>query len=195
MKIAVFFPGVGYHCDKSLLYYSAAIAGQYQYELYKLVYTKLSKSKDGVGKITEETFKQAFAQTEEALAQIDWNQYEDVLFVSKSIGTIVASAYAKKHGIKCRNVYYTPLEKTFAFDPQPGIVFHGTNDKWVETEIVKEQCQKHGLPLHIIEGVNHSLEFKDDTMRNLRILTRVLELTESYIADGIWDRQLVEENL
>ena len=195
MKIAVFFPGIGYHCDKPLLYYSVDIAGQHQYELYRLTYTKLSKSTDELSKIIEETFEQAFAQTEEALAQIDWNQYEDILFVSKSIGTIVASAYAKKHGIKCRNIYYTPLEKTFSFDPQPGIVFHGTDDKWVETEIVKTQCRKHNLPLHIIEGVNHSLEVRDDTMRNLRILTGVMELTKSYITDGIWYRQLGEKEL
>lgn len=188
MKIAVFFPGIGYHCDKPLLYYSGRIAQQYHYETYKITYTGLSRS-------IEEALEQVFVQTEEALAQIDWSQYEEILFVSKSIGTIAASVYAQKHGIKCRNIFYTPLEKTFAFNPQPGIVFHGTDDSWVETAVVTAKCQEHGLPLHIIEGVNHSLEVKDDTMRNLRILMQVMGLTKSYIADGIQYRQLGEEDL
>lgn len=188
MKIAVFFPGIGYHCDKPLLYYSGRIAQQYHYETYKITYNGLSRS-------IEEALEQVFVQTEEALAQIDWSQYEEILFVSKSIGTIAASAYAQKHGIKCRNIFYTPLEKTFAFNPQPGIVFHGTDDSWVETAVVTAKCQEHGLPLHIIGGVNHSLEAKDDTMRNLRILMQVMGLTKSYIADGIQYRQLGEEDL
>ncbi|MCM1123456.1 MAG: alpha/beta hydrolase [Eubacterium sp.] len=178
MKIAVFFPGIGYHCDKPLLYYSGKIAGQCQYELCRLAYSGLSKEMD-------KAFGQTFAQTEEALSQIDWNQYEDVLFVSKSIGTIVASAYAQKHEVNCRNIYYTPLAQMFSFAPQRGIVFHGTDDPWVETEIVRTGCREHHLPLHIIEGVNHSLEAKDDAMRNLGILTQVMELTQSYIVDGI----------
>lgn len=188
MKIAVFFPGIGYHCDKPLLYYSGRIAQQYHYETYKITYTGLSRS-------IEEALEQVFVQTEDALAQIDWSQYEEILFVSKSIGTIAASAYAQKHGIKCRNIFYTPLEKTFAFSPQSGIVFHGTDDSWVKTAVVAAKCQEHGLPLHIIEGVNHSLEAKDDTMRNLRILMQVMRLTKSYIADGIQYRQLGEEDL
>lgn len=183
MKIAVIFPGIGYHCDKPLLYYGGKIAGQYQYELCRVNYVELSKSLD-------EAFMQALAQAEELLAQIDWSRYEDILFVSKSVGTVVAAAYAKKHGINCRNVYYTPVEQTFMFDPQHGIVFHGTDDSWVETAVVTEKCREHNLPVHIIEGVNHSLETQDDTMRNLHILQRVMELTKSYIADRIWYRQL-----
>lgn len=188
MKIAVFFPGIGYHCDKPLLYYSGKIAEQYHFETYRITYTGLSRSVD-------EAFEQAVAQTEDALAQINWSQYEEILFVSKSIGTIASSVYAKKHGINCRNIFYTPLEKTFAYSPQSGIVFHGTNDSWVETAIVTAKCQEYALPLHIIECVNHSLEAKDDTMRNLSILMRVMELTKSYIADGIQYRQLGEGDL
>lgn len=176
MKIAVFFPGIGYHCDKPLLYYSGKIAGQLQYELCKVNYVNLSRSLD-------EAFEQALAQAEEILAQIDWSRYGDIVFVSKSIGTVVAAAYAKKHGISCRNVYYTPVAQTFEFDPQHGIVFHGTADSWVETVVVTTKCQEHDLPLHVIEGVDHSLEEKGDTLRSLCILQKVMELTKSYIAD------------
>ena len=32
MKIAVFFPGIGYHCDKPLLYYVRKLAQECGYE-------------------------------------------------------------------------------------------------------------------------------------------------------------------
>ena len=32
MKLAVFFPGIGYHCDKPLLYYSQKLAKECGYE-------------------------------------------------------------------------------------------------------------------------------------------------------------------
>lgn len=76
MKIAVLFPGIGYHCDKPLLYYSAKFCTQYQYETVKLTYTNLSRS-------IPEAFKQAYAQTEASLAKIHWSEYEEILFSPK----------------------------------------------------------------------------------------------------------------
>lgn len=39
-KLAVFFPGIGYHCDKPLLYYSRKMAEQNGYdERITLTYT------------------------------------------------------------------------------------------------------------------------------------------------------------
>lgn len=188
MKLAVFFPGIGYHCDKPLLYYSGKIAGQYQYESVKVSYTDLSRTPG-------QAFEEALAQVEECLGGVDWGQYEDILFVSKSIGTAVACAYAGRHGIRCRNIYYTPLERTFDFRPQPGIVFHGTDDPWAKTEMVREKCRENNLPLYIIDGGNHSLEVKADTRRNLGILMNVMEQTESYIADNILYRQLSADEI
>lgn len=228
MKIAVLFPGIGYHCDKPLLYYSGKLAVQYQYELIKLHYTNLSQS-------IPEAFADACAQTEQYLENIDWNQYEEILFISKSIGTAVAAAYAQKHNIHCRNIYYTPLEQTFDFAPQFGLVFHGTCDSWAETVVIESKCEEPRLPLYIIEKTNHSLELqtediskpqcnqagecpshspmhqasvspltysiwtpmciKSDIMTNIRILENVMELTEQYIAEGIYYRPLCADEI
>lgn len=191
MKLAVFFPGIGYHCDKPLLYYSGKIAGQYQYEEIRVSYTGLKRLRaDAFEEILEETLQEALAQTERCLEEVDWDWYEDILFVSKSIGTAVAAAYARKHTIRCRNVYYTPLVQTFDYDPQPGIVFHGTGDPWAETVKIKERCREYNLPLYLVENGNHSLEVKNDTERNLSILADVMKCTEDYIKDTIQYRQL-----
>lgn len=188
MKLAVFFPGIGYHCDKPLLYYSEKLAKQYQYETIKIRYEGLSKNLD-------EAFAGALFQAQVCLSEIDWKRYEDVLFVSKSIGTAVACAYAEKHAVTCRNIYYTPLEKTFAFAPQTGIVFHGTGDPWAKTEMIRTKCRESYLPLFIVEESNHSLEIPGDTRRNLEIMAEVMEGTQSYIADTVWYRRLAEKEI
>jgi len=199
MKIAILFPGIGYHCDKPLLYYSAKLAIHDQYEVIKVSYTNLSRS-------IPEAFAEACAQTEKYLENINWNQYEDILFISKSIGTSIAAAYAQKHDIRCRNIYYTPLAQTFDFAPQFGLVFHGTNDSWVETAIIEKKCQERRLPLFIIENVNHSLELqtkdasmpqpmKNDILQNIRILENVMELTKQYITSGIYYRTLCADEI
>lgn len=180
MKLAVFFPGIGYQCDRPLLYYSERIARQYHYETVKLSYTGLSRQVD-------EALAEAIMQTEGYLKEIMWERYEEILFVSKSIGTAAACAYAARYNLKCRNVYYTPLEQTFQFAPQPGIAFHGTNDSWAQTEKIKEKCRQNNLPLQIMEGANHSLEMIDNTRRTLQILTEVMEWTEDYISAGSFE--------
>lgn len=188
MKIAVFFPGIGYHCDKPLLYYSSKIADKYQYEVIQITYTGLSR-------VVEEAFGEALAQTKERLAGIDWAACDDILFVSKSIGTAVACAYAMEHKIQCRNIYYTPLVQTFGFEPQPGLMFHGTDDPWASTYAVQEKCRKIRQPLRLIENGNHSLEVKDDVGHNLCLLKDVMELTEEYISGTLQYRQLCEEEI
>ncbi len=177
MKLAVFFPGIGYTVDRPLLYYSKKLAKQYRYEVRDVCY-QVPEGKP------EQAFAEAFAQTEQMLSSLDWTRYEEILFVSKSLGTVVSCAYAEKYHITCRNVYYTPLEQTFSFHPQPGIVFHGTADPWVKTALIREKCEAYALPLHITEGTNHSLELPDKIGESIQNLKKIMELTERYIADG-----------
>lgn len=178
MKLAVLFPGIGYTADKPLLYYSEKLAKQYHYETVRVSYGELSKNLD-------EAFREALAGTETLLVKYDWMQYEEILFLSKSIGTAVACAYAEEFKIRCKNIYYTPLEQSFSYHPQPGIVFHGTADPWAKTEVIEEKCREFSLPLHIVEGTNHSLEAADDTEKNLQNLIRIMGVTERYIAGEV----------
>lgn len=175
MKLAVFFPGIGYTADKPLLYYSEKLAKQYHYETVRLSYGELPKDMD-------RAFKEALNTARTALHKYSWRKYEEILFISKSIGTAVACAYAEECKLQCRNIYYTPLEQTFSLHPQQGIVFHGTADPWAETEMIEENCREYHLPLHIIEGTNHSLEVQGDIELNIRNLAEIMDVTEKYIA-------------
>jgi len=180
MKLAVIFPGIGYHADKPLLYYSKKIAREAGYEIKEVPYGNFPQNVRGNAAKMKEAFETALAQSEEILKDMDFGQYEEILFISKSVGTAVAAAFGKKHGLKTRNLYYTPVASSFLFMEQPGIVFHGTSDPWVSTAEVKAGCEKAGFPLFITEQGNHSLEI-GDTMADLASLSLIMRQTKDYI--------------
>lgn len=111
------------------------------------------------------------------MADMVWADYDDVLFVSKSIGTIIAASYAKKCGLSCvRHVLYTPLAQTFLFTPDHAIAFIGTADPWSDTGEIVRLSEKNHIPIAVYEGCNHSLECAD-TLKNIENLKDVMQRT------------------
>lgn len=181
-KLAVIFPGTGYHTDKPLLFYSKKLAKQYGYDVVEVPYKDLFKNVTDPEKKLESAFYTAFEQTEELLKNVSFENYEQLLFISKSIGTVVASAYAQRHHMKAAHILYTPVESTFSFVPQQGIVFHGTADPMADTQMVQKECQERKMTLYIVENGNHSLE-TGNVLRDLEILRNVMEQTEKYLSE------------
>lgn len=185
MKLAVIFPGIGYHTDKPLLYYSKKLAKQYGYDIVEVTYGGFSKDVKGSLEKMKEAFFSAMEQTEAILRDVDFNTCETLLFISKSVGTAVASAFAGKHHLNTHNVFYTPVEASFEFMVQEGIVFTGTDDPWVEAGIVERECKKRNLPLFITPDGNHSLE-TGNALVDLEHMNTIMKQTEAYIR-GISD--------
>lgn len=182
MKLLVLFPGVGYHCDKPILYYGKKVANECGYEeCISLHYDGFKKDIRGNGDKMLEAFWHAYHQAEEQLKGVDWSKYDDILFLSKSVGTAVASHYAKENNIKCKNVYYTPVVETFQFEPENGIAFTGSKDPWADTEKVIEKCKEYNMPLTIIEETNHSLEL-GDVDEDLKNMLKIMQITKEYIS-------------
>lgn len=181
MKLAVIFPGIGYHTDKPLLYYGKKLARKYGYDIAEVSYSNFPKDIKGSKEKMWEAFLLALKQAEDLLKDIDFSKYDSLLFISKSIGTAVSAAFAKEHRLATYNIFYTPVEKTFDFIEQDGIVFHGTDDPWVETPVVKKGCREKNLPLYVIEGANHSLE-TGDVMTDLKNLEKIMNQSNEYIS-------------
>ena len=58
-KLAVIFPGVGYHTDKPLLYYSKKLAAQNGYEIIEVPYGKFPPKVKGSKEKMEKAFYSA----------------------------------------------------------------------------------------------------------------------------------------
>lgn len=184
-KLAIFFPGIGYHCDKPLLYYSRKLADEAGYKsILTLDYSLAGSNITGNIRGDKEKMLQAFSylyeQAAKQLSSVNWSDYNEILFVSKSIGTVIASAYAQNEHISCHQILYTPLYETYLFSPQNAIAFIGTLDPWSNIEKVTDISGEQKIPLFLYPDANHSLETKD-TLRNIKTLQDVMEETKRFL--------------
>ena len=182
-KLAVVFQGIGYNSDKPLLYYSKKLAAKYGYDIVEVKFSNIDKSVLREKKNIPEEFGKAIKQTEDTLSGIVLSDYEDILFVSKSIGTVAAAAYAAKKGMEVKQVYFTPLEEAFSYAKDGnGLVFFGNSDPFIEPERIEELCKKLHLMHYLYEGANHSLE-TGDVAKDIRNMSEVMERTEQWITN------------
>ena len=180
-KIACLFPGIGYTCDKPLLYYSWKLLKGMGWEVVPVAYSGFPDKVKGDPEKMRQSAQMALEQAEQILQGIDWNEYQEILLIGKSVGTVVCAAYAKRHDLRCRQILFTPVEETFRFADSNAIVFHGTSDPWVNTEVVRERCREMGIPLYETEKANHSLE-TGDVDRDIREIRNVMRTVADYAA-------------
>ena len=174
-------PGTGYHKDKPLLYYGAKIAMSCGYEIQHVDYLEYFKGIRYTDKEMAEAAVKAFAKTEEVLAGVDFSQYEDVVFMGKSFGTVAGAKYAAEHALKAKQVWYTPVVETFKYRADDAVAFTGSSDPIADTAMLTEKTAERGIPLHVYEGGNHSLE-TGDVARDLETLQDVMHLTKEYLS-------------
>ncbi|WP_029066856.1 hypothetical protein [Lachnobacterium bovis] len=186
-SLVVLFPGVGYTCDKPLLYYTGKLFVQDGYEIKKLSYCGFQKNiKDDKEKMNH-AYELVKNQTLEQLKDVNWDEYEKVIFISKSIGTVGASSFFKylsdqkiiKKDLKISNIFLTPLEETFKYViEKSGVVVIGDKDQWSDYTKIIELSKKYKLSSYVIENANHSLE-NCDIINNLEIIAKVVKIVDS----------------
>ena len=182
-KMAVIFPGIGYHSDKPLLYYSKKLVQKLGYEIVEVTYSGFPARILGDEKKMKESFLLAMEQTKERLKEYNPGETDDVLFISKSIGTAVAAAFAGQEKLKVRHVLFTPVLETFDvggfFDH--AVAFHGTADPWAETEEITERCCSLKIPLFIAPDGNHSLE-TGDVITDIRAVEECMKYIQEFLS-------------
>ncbi len=181
-KLALVFPGIGYTVDKPLLYFSRKIAAENGYEMKLLPYSGFPAKILGDREKMMESYRIALTQSREMLSDVEFTDYDELLFIGKSIGTAVAAQLAAEIPQQVHLLLYTPLEDTFLFPLRDAIVFTGLADPWVgrENSRIPQLCEERGTPCHVIPGANHSLE-TGDAQTDLRNLQEIMEETEQFI--------------
>ena len=181
--LAVFFPGIGYTVDKPLMHYSRRLAANAGFEIKLLPYSGFPKKVKGDRSRMEKSYRIALAQSVEMLADIDFSAYDKILFVGKSVGTIVAAQLASESVVKdrIRLLLYTPLKDTFSFSFGEALVFTGSADPWVGgQDEIPCICRERKIPCHIIPDANHSLE-TGDVQRDITNMLEIMAESEAFI--------------
>ncbi len=183
-KIAVIFPGIGYNVNKPLLYYSGKFMRERNFEIVEVSFDGISKQALSDREAMVRAFAECSAQAEEQLKDVAFGDYDEICFISKSLGTVAASVYAAKHGLKVRHVYYTPLEQTFSLvEEGNGLVFFGTADPWIDFDRIRDLCVSKHLNYKALKDANHSLETGSVDVDVERI-TEIIHEAEDYLVGG-----------
>ncbi len=191
-KLAVLFPGLGYTCERPLLYYGGKLAAEAGFtERHIIRYEKIDKTGlQGNKEKMLDVYNSLYQSTKKDLSEINWNDYDEILFLSKSIGTAVAATIEKDllssdetKNLNIRQILFTPLEQTFIFHPGNAIGFIGTNDPWCDSSEVIRLAKEQNIPMSIYEGANHSLE-TGDALKDIENLKDVMNFVSGYLNIG-----------
>ncbi len=185
-KLVVFFPGRKYGADCPLLYFSDFICRTLGYERYYLHYAA-HREEESAGTVEEDIAK-AVSYVMEHMKTIDFSLYEEVILISKSIGTVLAGKVQEEFGLHVKNIYFTPLEQTLIYLdekrknlPEENLVLAGTRDGFLEADRLMEVCKRAGVPLYQVEGVGHSME-TEDVIGSLELLKDLMRQVEVFLS-------------
>ena len=175
-NLIVLFPGAGYTVDKPLLYYAGFKYYVKGYDSLKIDYGDCLKNEKPFPEKLEDIKKLVLNQ----VSEMDFSIYDDIVFVSKSMGTVIASWLGEiisRDNI--RHVYLTPVGDTLQYikhGKNISIVIAGTADNFLDTNILTEYCGREKIKLELIENADHALNIFGDIDININNLKRVVEL-------------------
>lgn len=176
-KAVVLFPGVRYSVDTPLLYYAGSAFRQRGYEVFSVDYGDEAKSLHDLDRAVDALVGPVLEQ----LRGWKLEQFEDVVFVSKSIGTVLAGRCAQALNCAVRRIFLTPLELTLPYlDRTADMAVGAGADPFLDAELLRAHCEAYGVPLRMYPGVGHRLEDKTDVRRTLSILGEIVALYEGF---------------
>lgn len=165
-KIVVSFPG-GRGYEIPLLYFGAKYYEDQGYE-------KLFINHPGYG---DYEFSVLFENAEKVIETIEFSKYDEVVFIAKSIGTVVACQIKEKYQIPATLILFTPIYETLPFihqNNQIKLVAIGDKDRYIDVMLLREQCEKEKVYFYVECGVGHRMEVMNDLRRNLEVISNVL---------------------
>ena len=174
-NLIVLFPGAGYTVGSPLLYYADLKYANKGYERQRIGYGECLRIDGSRDEIFEATMSYVYEQVKD----IDFAKYEDVLFVSKSLGTVLAGWLADKLGCKIRHIYLTPIDDTLVYlkhGKNISLVVAGTADDSMDTTVLLEHCEREKIAVELIEGADHRLEIVGEPDANIDILKKIVAL-------------------
>ncbi len=177
-SVAVFFPGQNYSCELPLLYYTSKSAYEAGHDLLMLEYgyqsARTAFDKTKVDQLIQECYT--------SISQII-HQYNEVVFVSKSLGTYIAGKTAELFKEKSiRHMFLTPIRSTIPFiEKFGGFVVSGTEDPVFQEEDMKQVEGFRNTEVLRIQDADHLLEVSN-VNRSLEILNDLVEKSSRFFS-------------
>ena len=176
--IAICFPGTGFTCKEALFERLASDFSARGYDIVRLDFSHIPFREI---ESLEEAVALAQRAVKRQLSHIVYSEYDDVVFISKSLGTILAAQYERDIDLLPRHLFLTPLNKTLMLmQPETRVIAMvlGTQDRFLTARALSSFCESRGVTCSIIEGVNHSLKDEQNAERTQQIIEQIAALCE-----------------
>ncbi|NLV35841.1 MAG: alpha/beta hydrolase [Clostridiaceae bacterium] len=179
-SVAILFPGGDGSCDAPLLHYARKATLLSGCDVLSLEYGYYRATNT----FKPEFLNQTISEVNEAIQICLANGYDNIYFISKSLGTSVAGEISRLIGNnKINNMFLTPTSHTTPYIVNSKcVVVTGTNDKLFPKEQIDIIKTCSLVDLHIIENATHSLESDDDYIKSLEILGAVTNLCSKFVS-------------
>lgn len=173
-KLIIIFPGAGYGLDSPLLYYADFLFETNGYERIHMNYQHILLRSELVLEKKLEILREYIW---EQVKDIDFKQYKDIVFLSKSVGAIEAGLLAEKQNLSVQQIFLTPTEDALPYLKQDSAVIIGTKDK--SYELYKTFCDANHMKVLFVEGADHSLEISGKPYESIQVLDKVMHFIEN----------------
>lgn len=174
--IAVCFPGTGFTCKEMLFEQLSRRYAEQNYDVIKLDFSHIPfreiESINEAVSVAQRAVKRQLFGTR-------FEEYEDVVFISKSLGTILAAHAEQDYHIHPRHLYLTPLHRTLSLiGPDARIISMvlGTQDRFLTGKALANFCDEREIRYCLVDGVNHSLKDDADPERTAHIIDQIVQL-------------------
>jgi len=179
--LAVIFPGRNYSAERPLLDYAAKVAKEYNCDILLLEYGYQSARVD----LQREQMNIITDECKAAITSLP--VYESFLFISKSMGTVIAGRTAEELEIqkKTSHLFLTPLSESLPFiRKSTGSVIYGSIDPLFTEQHSREISTVNNIKVYRIDDANHSLEV-GTVNESLAILIVIVNLYHEYFRDAL----------
>lgn len=176
-KLCVVFPGRKYSVDRSLLYYPSKLIKDRGYEM---IYLHYDQPKESIDEDFNISLNRATNYLDShAVSTLDFYSYDEVIFLSKSIGTVLSGQLKEKNkDANIHQILLTPIEESLKYIENKDLILCGENDTYLKDA-------KNKLALfpnsYIFPNFSHSLESKTNYHLTLKTVEDVTGIVEQYI--------------
>lgn len=172
--LIVIFPGIRYGADCPLLYYATLEYKRRGYTVVNVDY-KVTSSPS-----LEEYLSEAIIGAKESLKSVDFSEYEDIIFASKSVGTAVALKVQDELKLpRIRHILLTPISLTLPLMQKERVykcIVSSRADSYIDGAELEKIAREKDLPLTMFDCLGHRLESDGDAIENLKILENIVKL-------------------
>lgn len=190
--LLILLPGIRYSVDCPLLYYTRIAYSYAGYEVIPVDDYGVRDTED-----LDEYADIASRNLVKRLKDVDFSDYEHVIFAEKSVGTVIGMMLEDMLGAdNITHILYTPLEAIYAYlNKERSIagVASGTDDKHIEIKALRAACKKLSLPLVEIKNTGHRLEGGSDVIKDIGAIGQVIaSIGTPQTAEKLWKEEKAE---